>query len=96
MNLFVISYELRRHGHNYQPFHAALRACGTALRPLDATSIVGTEMPAAAVRDALMPHLGAADRLLVVTCASNAAQYELASTGASGEHESRVISAKPL
>lgn len=93
MNLLVISYELRRQGHDYLEFHAALRACGQALHPLGNTSIVGTHMPAAEVRDALMSHLGSEDRLLVVTCASNAERYELASTGASGERQSKLIGA---
>ena len=63
MNSILIGYDLKRPGQNYANLISALKAYGTWWHALDSTWIIKTDSSAAQIRDALLQHIDANDRL---------------------------------
>jgi hypothetical protein len=67
MKSYLIGYDLNRPGQDYENLFAAIKAlAGTWWHCLDSTWIIKSGSTAAAIRDALMPHIDSSDELLVV------------------------------
>lgn len=79
MKLQLISYDLITPGRDYKKLFEAIRAYGTWCHPLDSVWIVATTKSSAEVRDSLIPHLDANDKLLVVALAGDWATRNVAS-----------------
>lgn len=77
MTLYVITYDLRQPGRNYGPLHAAIRSLGDYIHPLDSVWYVTSNASAIAIRDVLMKHVDANDRLVVQRCAADVAAYNM-------------------
>lgn len=65
MSIWVVSYDLRAPGRNYEALHQALKAVPFA-RPLESVWLIEAEGPAPRIRDILRPLLDRNDGLMVV------------------------------
>ena len=64
---FLITFDLKTAGRNYDSFFTALRNIGPWWHYLSSTWIVkGSNLNAVQIYDALAPHLGSNDHILVV------------------------------
>jgi hypothetical protein len=67
MKSFLIGYDLNKPGQNYENLFVAIKKlAGTWWHCLDSTWIIKSDSTAAAIRDALSPHIDQSDELLVV------------------------------
>lgn len=66
MAIYIVSYDLRAPGRNYEPLYKALKSTGTYAHPLESFWLVEAELTAAQVRDALKAHLDKNDGLAVI------------------------------
>lgn len=66
MKSYLIGYDLNRPGQDYDDLFAAIKAEASGYwHHLDSTWIIKSDSTAAAIRDALKPHLDKNDELLV-------------------------------
>ncbi len=73
MAAFMISYDLNTPGQDYKELLDAIRAYGVTWHCLDSTWIVIHPGPATAIRDNLVKHIDANDRLIVARLTGEAA-----------------------
>jgi hypothetical protein len=73
MACYIISYDLRQPGRNYDQLFAALRAYGTWARINESVWAVVTTQTAVEVRDNLLNRIDANDRLFVIRSGAEAA-----------------------
>ena len=73
MTCYIISYDLRLPGRDYESLYAAIRAYGTWAHVNQSVWAVVTTQTAAEVRDNLLSHLDSNDRLFVVKSGIEAA-----------------------
>jgi hypothetical protein len=73
MAAYIISYELRRLGANYDGLVEAIKTYGTWAKVLETVWVIKTNRTAAEVRDSLQPYMDANDGLFVVKSAGIAA-----------------------
>lgn len=66
MACYIISYDLRKPGRNYDSLYAAIKAYGTWAHINESVWAVVTSHKAVQVRDNLLQHIDANDRLFVV------------------------------
>jgi hypothetical protein len=67
MKSYLIGYDLNKPGKDYADLFSAIKKiAGTWWHCLDSTWIIKSDSSAAAIRDALMPHIDKNDELLVV------------------------------
>lgn len=76
MNKYLIVYDLRRRGEEYEPLLNALRQLG-ALHPLYSKWVLRTNLTAVQIRDHLRQFIDANDLLLVVGLTGEAAWTSL-------------------
>lgn len=65
MAVYLVSYDLRQPGRNYEPLWQDLRNAG-GVRALESLWLVDVNQTAVQVRDLLRTHLDANDRIMVV------------------------------
>lgn len=64
---YLVSYDLLTPGQDYQDLFAAIEKLSNGhIHCLDSVWLIGHNGPAAAIRDALAPHIDKNDKLLVV------------------------------
>lgn len=67
MKSYMIGYDLNKPGQDYTDLIAAIKGLASGWwHCLDSTWIVKSDSTAAAIRDALKPHIDAGDELLVI------------------------------
>lgn len=75
--LYIIDYDLRKPGRDYDPLIAAIKAYGDWAHALKSTWVINTRQSAAQVRDNLVRHIDANDGLLVAEFGNSAAWHGL-------------------
>lgn len=80
MALYLIGYDLKAPGRNYDELYKAIKSLGAWCHPLDSTWIVKHSGPCPAIRDALSPHIDGNDSLLVVALSGPWASFGLSTT----------------
>lgn len=73
MPCYIISYDLRKPGRNYDSLYEAIKSYGTWAHILESLWAVVTSKSAAQIRDHLAEHLDANDGLFVVKSGTEAA-----------------------
>jgi len=73
MACYIVSYDLRAPGRDYEELYAAIKAYGTWARITESMWAVVTTKKAVEVRDDLKKHLDSNDRLFVLKSATEAA-----------------------
>ena len=73
MTCYVISYDLRAPGRNYEHLYAAIKAYGKWAHINESVWAIVTDTNAVAVRDNLARHIDANDRLFVIKSGVEAA-----------------------
>ncbi|MBN8843447.1 MAG: hypothetical protein J0H88_09380 [Sphingomonadales bacterium] len=71
MAIFIISYDLRAPGRNYDGLHKALRDYAFA-KPLESFWLIESTASAGAIRNTLKAHIDKNDRLVVIEFTTNA------------------------
>lgn len=64
--IYVISYDLKRPGQNYEALYEAIKSCGLWGRFLGSTWLVDTSLNANGIWDRLAPHIDNNDYFLVI------------------------------
>lgn len=65
--VYLITYDLKRPGQNYQPLWDAIRKLGPSIRPLESTWFVDSpSTKSETIYNFLVPHIDNTDRLLVL------------------------------
>lgn len=64
--IFMINYDLRKPGRNYEPLYAAIKALGRFVHPLQSLWFVSSDATVGSLRDYLSKHVDSNDMLLVV------------------------------
>ena len=77
MKTYLITYDLRAPGRNYQSLYIAIEAIGNRCHPLESTWIVASAETAARIRDRLSRHIDRNDRLLITRLSAEAAWFGL-------------------
>ncbi len=90
---YLIGYDLMRPGQNYQALFAAIEALGPHWHPLDSTWIVRSSLSAVGIRDRLIAHMDANDKLLVAHMAGEAAWWNLGSEAANQWLKNALVAA---
>jgi hypothetical protein len=76
MGLFLIGYDLIKPGKNYNELFEAIKSLSTTWwHCLDSTWIIKSSRSEAQIRDSLLNHIDANDRLLVVSLSGGWASY---------------------
>lgn len=78
MSTFLITYDLRQPGRNYDDLYDRLRAYGTWAHPLESVWLITTNQNAVQIRDYLTEVIDQNDRLLVVAATRPGAWRHLA------------------
>jgi hypothetical protein len=73
MPAYLISYDLRKPGRNYEALYSAIKAYGTWAHIHESVWAIVTEEPATTIRDGLLIHMDEDDRLLVLKSGVEAA-----------------------
>lgn len=73
MPCYIISYDLRKPGRNYDSLYAAIKAYGTWGKINESLWAIVTEQRAIQIRDNLKGHIDANDRLFVIKSGVEAA-----------------------
>ncbi len=73
MACYIISYDLRKPGRNYEALYKAIKAYGTWGHINESLWAVVTQQTAVQIRDNLVQHLDSDDRLFVVKSGTEAA-----------------------
>ncbi len=76
MKRFVVSYDLRKPGRNYEPLWARLKEWN-AVRVLESVWIINWKSDAVTIRDDLKKHIDANDGLLVAVLTGESAWSHL-------------------
>ncbi|WP_027466092.1 hypothetical protein [Curtobacterium sp. UNCCL17] len=67
MSSFLITYDLRAPGRDYDPVYAYLKGFGTRWRPLESVLVIATdEKTAATIRNDLVKLVDSNDQVLVI------------------------------
>jgi len=81
MATHIIGYDLRRPGQDYTNLENAIKGFATWWHNLDSTWLVTTHWSAEQIRDDLMQHIDANDKLLVAKLSGEAAWYGFSPEG---------------
>lgn len=73
MAVYIVGYDLRRPGQDYDKLFAAIKAYGTYWHCLDSTWIIRTSLTAQQVRNDLMRYIDQNDKMLVAELTGQAA-----------------------
>ncbi len=73
MKSYLITYDLKSPGQNYNDLYEAIKNLGTWWHCLDSNWIIKSNSSAAKIRDALTPHIDGNDLLLVAHLSGEAA-----------------------
>jgi hypothetical protein len=73
MACYIISYDLRKPGRNYDSLYAAIKSYGTWAHINESVWAVVTAEKAVQVRDKLLTHIDTNDRLFVIKSGTEAA-----------------------
>lgn len=73
MACYIVTYDLKKPGRNYEALYAAIRGYGTWAHITESTWAVVTQQTAAQVRDYLLSQLDANDSIFVVKSGGEAA-----------------------
>lgn len=73
MATYVITYDMRKPGRNYESLYEAIKAYGTWAHVLESAWAIVTSQSAAAVRDNLRRHMDDNDGIFVVKSGTEAA-----------------------
>jgi hypothetical protein len=66
-NAYLISYDLRKPGRNYEPLYEAIkRLSGSWCHALESVWVVKHSGPAEAIRNSLTPHMDSNDAICVL------------------------------
>jgi hypothetical protein len=76
MTVYVVSYDLRQPGRNYQPLWDRL-AAWKAIRILESLWVIDTESKAAVIRDDLKSYIDSNDGLFVAGLTGETAWHKL-------------------
>lgn len=68
--VYLISYDLKTPGKDYQDLYDAIKSCGAWRHYLDSTWLLTTYKPAKDIFEILQPHLDTSDHILIVRLAS--------------------------
>lgn len=79
-SVFLITYDLRKPGRDYRALHQAIQAFGKTIHPLESVWFIGSSATASQIRDTLIEHIDASDKLLVLQAGKGAAWYNLAAS----------------
>lgn len=66
MAIYIVSYDLRAPGRNYESLYKTLKSTGSFAHPLESFWLVEVEMTAGPLRDALKVHMDKNDGLAVI------------------------------
>jgi len=80
MRAYLVTYDLLAPGRDYSRLHEAIKAFHSWCRPVESVWIIKSPGPASAIRDRLVPHIDANDRLLVSRLHGEAAWFGLTPT----------------
>lgn len=81
MNLYLISFDLKAPGRNYQPVYDYIATFGDTIKPLQTVYLVKTYKTATQVRNDLNAIVDNNDQVLVITISTTAwATYNLPNT----------------
>lgn len=75
MNTYLISYDLRGKGKNYQALYDAIKAYGTWCHVHESTWAIVSSSSSEQIRDNLAKHLDRDDTIFVVRCAKGDAAW---------------------
>ena len=73
MSTYLISYDLRSPGRNYEPLYEYLRSYGTRSKPLESVWIIVAEKSAKTIRDEITAIVDSGDGVLVLKSGFEAA-----------------------
>lgn len=73
MSCYIISYDLRKPGRNYNSLYEAIKSYGTWAHILESLWAIVTTKSAVEIRDHLLQHMDANDGLFVVKSGTEAA-----------------------
>lgn len=73
MTVYVISYDLKRPGQNYNELYEAIKGIGSWWHCLDSTWLVISQSRAIDIANLLWPHMDGNDKLLVTPVAAGSA-----------------------
>ena len=65
MKSYLITYDLRKPGQNYDELYKAIKAIGSWWHCLESNWIVKSNLSAVQIRDKVSPHIDKNDKLLV-------------------------------
>lgn len=65
---FIVSYDLRKPGRNYDELYKAIKAYGTWAHLLESVWMISSLQDVGKVRDSLTKHVDANDIVLVIEC----------------------------
>lgn len=78
MAMYMIGYDLKQPGKNYDNLYRAIKGLsGTWCRPLDSTWIISHPGTAAAIRDELLRYIDTNDALLVTRLTGESAWWSM-------------------
>lgn len=75
MRTYLISYDLRQPGRNYDELYEAIKAVGSWWSCLESVWIVKSEFSAIQIRDHLTPKIDRNDKLLIAELTGQAAWF---------------------
>lgn len=73
MATYIISYDLKKPGQNYEKLHEAIKSYGTWAKINESLWAVVTASTAVEIRDKLLAHIDSNDRLFVIKSGVEAA-----------------------
>ena len=73
MNTYIITYDLMAPGKDYNNLYTAIKSCGAWAKVVYSTWAIKTDLSAVQVRDYLIQHMDANDRLFVIKSGREAA-----------------------
>lgn len=73
--IVLVTYDLKKSGHDYKPFYAALKEQGTWWHYVSSTWLLDTDKSPEDIADALHPFLDEADNLFVAEITNNNSGY---------------------
>ncbi|MEQ9468291.1 MAG: CRISPR-associated protein Cas2 [Ekhidna sp.] len=73
MKSYIISYDLRSPGRNYNALYDAIKSYGTWGKVTESTWAIITTQSAAQIRDYLLKHIDVNDRIFVIKSGGEAA-----------------------
>ncbi|MFD1795073.1 hypothetical protein FQV27_14645 [Paracoccus aurantiacus] len=74
MAVYLVTYDLRKPGRNYQPVHQYLKQFNHC-KDLESVWLLDTNEPAPAIRDELKSRIDASDTVLVIRLQKNGAWW---------------------